>query len=74
MAWRSSRSAARLLARARRFGAAGSAKGALDPEEFWHAWARGEAVKVDLFDPSWDFWAATHELIDTLRSRIGLAS
>ena len=48
---------------------AGSAKGALDPQEFWHAWARGEAVKVDLFDPSWDFWAATREPIDALRAR-----
>ena len=51
---------------------AGAAKGALDPKEFWHAWARGEAVKVDLFGPSCDFWAATAEPIDALRSRIGL--
>jgi tellurite resistance protein len=42
---------------------AGAAKGALDPQEFWHAWARGEAMKVDLFDPNWDFWAATPEPI-----------
>jgi hypothetical protein len=53
---------------------AGAAKGALDPREFWHAWARGEAVKVDLFDPSWDFWAATREPIDVVRARIGLAA
>jgi hypothetical protein len=53
---------------------AGAAKGALDPEEFWHAWARGEQVKVDLFDPSWDFWAATREPIDALRARVGLAT
>ena len=52
---------------------AGAAKGALDPKEFWHAWARGEAVKVDLFDSSWDFWAATREPIDVVRSRIGLS-
>lgn len=51
---------------------AGAAKGALDPQEFWHAWARGEAVQVDLFDPSWDFWAATRQPIDTVRSQIGL--
>jgi tellurite resistance protein len=51
---------------------AGSAKGALDPQEFWHAWARGEAVKVDLFDPSWDFWAATRQPIDALRLQIGM--
>ena len=53
---------------------AGSAKGALDPQEFWHAWARGEAVKVDLFDPSWDFWAATREPIDAVRAKIGLVT
>jgi len=51
---------------------AGAAKGALDPKEFWHAWARGEAMKVDLFDPSWDFWAATREPIETVRAQIGL--
>jgi hypothetical protein len=51
---------------------AGAAKGALDPQQFWHAWARGEAVTLDLFGPSWDFWAATREPIDALRTRIGL--
>ena len=51
---------------------AGAAKGALDPKEFWHAWSRGEAVTVDLFGPSFDFWAATGEPIDALRSRLGL--
>ena len=50
---------------------AGAAKGALDPKEFWHAWARGEAVTIDLFGPSFDFWAATAEPIDALRSRLG---
>jgi hypothetical protein len=51
---------------------AGAAKGALDPTEFWHAWARGEAMKVDLFGPSWDFWAATREPIASVRSLIGM--
>jgi len=51
---------------------AGSARGALDPKEFWHAWARGEAVTIDLFGPSFDFWAATAEPIEALRSRLGL--
>ncbi len=41
-----------------------SAKGALDPSEFWHAWARGERTKVDLFDPSWDFWSWTGEPLE----------
>jgi hypothetical protein len=51
---------------------AGAAKGALDPQEFWHAWARGERMQVDLFGPAWDFWAATPEPIDSVRTRIGL--
>ena len=51
---------------------AGSAKGALDPQEFWHAWARGERMKVDLFGPDWDFWAATAQPVDAVRARIGL--
>jgi hypothetical protein len=51
---------------------AGSARGALDPKEFWRAWARGEAIKVDLFGPSFDFWTATAEPIGALRSRLSL--
>jgi ubiquinone biosynthesis protein Coq4 len=53
---------------------AGAAKGALDPTEFWHAWSRGEAIKVDLFDPSWDFWAATREPVASVRARIGMTA
>jgi hypothetical protein len=53
---------------------AGAAKGALDPQEFWHAWARGERMKIDLFGPQWDFWAATSEPIDALRTRIGVTA
>ena len=34
-----------------------SATGALDPEAFWLAWARGAAVNTDTFAPAWDFWA-----------------
>jgi hypothetical protein len=53
---------------------AGAAKGALDPQEFWHAWARGEATKVDLFGPAWDFWAATARPIAAVRSDVGISS
>jgi tellurite resistance protein len=53
---------------------AGAAKGALDPQEFWHAWARGEQMKVDLFGPGWDFWAATREPIELVRGRIGIVA
>jgi hypothetical protein len=51
---------------------AASAKGALDPQEFWHAWARGEAMKVDVFGPEWDFWTATREPIADVRAHIGV--
>ena len=36
-------------------------KGRWTRREFWHAWARGEAMQVDLFGPAWDFWAATRD-------------
>jgi hypothetical protein len=29
---------------------------------------------IDLFDPEWDFWAATHEPIEAVRARIGLTA
>jgi hypothetical protein len=48
---------------------AGIASGALDPEEFWHAWARGEAITIDLFAPGWDFWACAEASVDALRRR-----
>ena len=48
---------------------AGSARGALDPEKFWVAWARGSEVAVDLFAPGWDFWAVAKEPVETLRRR-----
>ena len=38
-----------------------SATGALDPEAFWLAWARGAAVNTDTFAPAWDFWAVVAE-------------
>lgn len=53
---------------------AGTATGALDPQEFWHAWARGERMTIDLFGPDWDFWAATREPIDSLRARVGVTA
>ena len=52
---------------------AGSAKGALDPEAFWQAWARGERVSIDLFNPSWNFWSATQLQLEAVRRDIGLA-
>jgi tellurite resistance protein len=53
---------------------AGAAKGALDPEEFWRAWARGQRTTVDLFDPSWDFWGAAPRQTEAVRADINLIS
>jgi hypothetical protein len=52
---------------------AGAATGAMDPAEFWHAWARGTAVRTDLFAPDWDFWACTEVGIAALQERFGIA-
>lgn len=52
---------------------AGAAKGALDPQEFWHAWARGESVTIDLFDPAWNFWSAAQQQLEVVRKDVGLA-
>ncbi|TAJ10050.1 MAG: hypothetical protein EPO61_04870 [Nitrospirae bacterium] len=48
---------------------AGSARGAMDPEKFWVAWARGSDTRVDLFEPDWDFWAVAEEPVASLRQR-----
>ena len=45
-----------------------SASMALDPDEFWHAWAGGGAAKVDTFAPDWDFWAHVHVPLTKLRT------
>ncbi len=48
---------------------AGAAHGALDPEEFWRAWAAGAATGVDTFAPDWDFWSIAAQRIVALRER-----
>jgi len=52
---------------------AGAATGALDPEAFWQAWARGEDVAIDLFDPAWNFWSAAQQQLQAVRRDVGLA-
>lgn len=42
-------------------------KGGLDPDEFWHAWARGEAMTVDTFDPKWNLWDWIERDLEGLR-------
>jgi hypothetical protein len=41
--------------------------GGLDPEEFWHAWARGREMAIDLFAPDWNAWDWVERDIDELR-------
>lgn len=42
-------------------------KGGLDPDEFWHAWARGEEMTVDIFDPEWTVWDWVERDLEELR-------
>ena len=42
-------------------------KGGLDPDEFWHAWARGKAMTVDIFAPGWDVWDWVERDLEELR-------
>jgi hypothetical protein len=42
-------------------------KGGLDPDEFWHAWARGEEMTVDIFDPEWSIWDWVERDLEELR-------
>ncbi len=46
-----------------------SAEGALDPSEFWHAWAGGADARVDTFSPDWDFWAHVERPLEALREQ-----
>lgn len=50
----------------------GKATGALDPQEFWQAWARGEDVAIDLLGPDWNFWSAAIQPIAAVREAVGL--
>ncbi len=51
----------------------GSYQGALDPEKFFVAWERGSEVGTDVFDTSWDFWAAASRPLSELRTGYGVA-
>ena len=42
-------------------------KGGLDPDEFWHAWARGAEMTVDIFDPKWNVWDWVEKDLEELR-------
>ena len=44
-----------------------STTGGLDPDEFWHAWARGREVTVDIFAPDWNVWEWVDEDLEEVR-------
>lgn len=41
--------------------------GGLDPNEFWHAWARGAEMTADIFDPEWNVWDWVEHDLEELR-------
>ncbi|MDP1751906.1 MAG: hypothetical protein Q8L22_20845 [Reyranella sp.] len=43
------------------------AKGGLDVDEFWHAWARGRDMTVDIFAPGWSAWDWVERDLEELR-------
>jgi len=43
------------------------ARGGFDSDEFWHAWARGRDMTVDLFAPGWNAWDWIERDLDELR-------
>ena len=45
-----------------------STSGALDPDEFWHAWARGREVTADIFGPDWQVWDWAERDLENLRA------
>jgi len=47
--------------------------GGLDPDEFWHAWARGREMTVDLFAPGWDFWQWIEHDLEALRREFNVS-
>jgi len=42
-------------------------RGGLDANEFWRAWARGQEMTVDLFDPAWEVWEWVERDLEALR-------
>lgn len=45
------------------------ASGALDPTEFWHAYAAGKTATIDTFATGWDFWRYVETPLRALRKQ-----
>lgn len=49
-----------------------SHKGLLEPEAFFHAWARGMRMRLSLMDDPWHWWDVIDEPVAELRHRYGI--
>ncbi|WIM10676.1 hypothetical protein [Enhydrobacter sp.] len=49
-----------------------STSGGLDPDEFWHAWARGRDIRTDIFGPEWRVWDWVERDLEELRQALGV--
>ena len=47
-----------------------STSGGLDPDEFWHAWARGRDMSVDIFGRDWQVWDWVERDLEELRREL----
>jgi hypothetical protein len=47
--------------------------GGLDPDEFWHAWARGRDMTVDIFAPEWEVWDWVDKDLEEVRRIFNVA-
>jgi hypothetical protein len=47
--------------------------GGLDPDEFWHAWARGRDMTVDIFAPEWNVWDWVDKDLEEVRRIFNVA-
>ncbi len=47
--------------------------GGLDPDEFWHAWARGADMTIDIFAPNWNVWDWVELDLEEVRHRFNVA-
>jgi hypothetical protein len=48
--------------------------GGFDPDEFWHAWARGRDTTVDIFDRNWTIWDWVDHDLEEVRQTFNVSS
>ncbi len=49
-----------------------STAGGLDPDEFWHAWARGREIATDIFADGWQIWDWIERDLEELRAALSV--